>query len=391
VPAPSRRAEAVQLPIIPQVADWIRQHPGTLSLGQGVAGYPPPTEAWLELHRLKDDPSLNRYQPVGGLPELTEALAERWQRRSGRSIGTDRFLMVTAGANAAFLQAILAICDPGEEVILPVPYYFNQEMALGLANVRPVLLPTDARFHPDPERVRAAMTSRTRAVVTVSPNNPTGAVYPESCLRAINELCGERGVFHISDETYEDFVYDGVRHVSSGAFPGAAEHTISLFSFSKAYGFASWRVGYGIFPAILMESLRKIQDTHLICPPVASQLAALGCMKAGETWLAEKVKGLSRVRQNVLAGLEDLRKADVIRLAPADGAFYVLVTIPGGPDSLELTRRLIGEHRVAVIPGTAFGVHDRSCLRLAYGALEPASVPEAVGRFAQGLCHILGR
>ncbi|MCC7374623.1 MAG: pyridoxal phosphate-dependent aminotransferase [Verrucomicrobiales bacterium] len=391
MPAPSRRAEAVQWPIIPQVADWIRQYPGTLSLGQGVAGYAPPTEAWTELQRLKEEPLLNRYQAVGGLPELTEALAERWRGRTGLSIGEDRFVMVTAGANAAFLQAILAICDPGDEVILPVPYYFNQEMALTLANVRPVLVPTDEHRYPDPERIRAAITARTRAVVTVSPNNPTGAVYPEGILRAINGLCGERGLFHISDETYGDFVYDGARHVSPGTFSGAATHTISLFSFSKAYGFASWRVGYGLFPANLLDSLRKIQDTHMICPPVASQLAALGCLRAGEMWLADKVRGLSVVRRQVLAGLEALRNSELIRLAPAEGAFYVLVTVPEGPDTLELTHRLIREHRVAVIPGTAFGCQDECCLRLAYGALEPASVPEAVGRFVSGLSQIMKR
>ncbi|MBL9138989.1 MAG: pyridoxal phosphate-dependent aminotransferase [Verrucomicrobiales bacterium] len=389
MPAPSRRAEAVQLPIIPQVADWIRQHPGTLSLGQGVAGYAPPPQAWTELLRLREQPALHRYQPVGGLPELTQALAERWLRRSGVALGDERCLMVTAGANAAFLQAILAICDPGDEVILPVPYYFNQEMALALANVRPVLVPTDAQYHPDLDRLRAAVTARTRAVVTVSPNNPTGAVYPERCLRAINQFCGEQGLFHLSDETYEDFVYDGARHFSPGSFAGAAPHTISLYSFSKAYGFASWRVGYGLFPANLLESLRKIQDTHMICPPVASQLAALGCLQAGEAWLKEKVAGLSVVRRHVLAGLEDLRKAELIRSAPAEGAFYVLVTLPRGGDALELTHQLIREHRVAVIPGTAFGVSDECCLRLAYGALEPASVPEAVGRFVVGLRRIL--
>lgn len=378
------------MPIIPQVADWIRQCPGTLSLGQGVAGYAPPPQAWSEWERMVSQPWLHRYQPVGGLPELVDNLQGRLRSRYGFSWDSSRFLMVTAGANAAFLQVVLAICDPGDEVILPVPCYFNQEMALTVANVRPVLVPTDDRFHPDPDRIRAAITSRTRAVVTVSPNNPTGAVYSMEVVRAIHDLCAERGLFHISDETYEDFVYEGARHVSPGAFPGAADHTISLFSFSKAYGFASWRIGYGVFPARLLESMRKIQDTNLICPPVASQLAALGCLRAGEGWVAERVADLAMVRNRVLSGLRELERDGSARLAPADGAFYVWMTLPRAGDALSITRRLIEEHRVAVIPGTAFGVAAPCCLRVAYGALETSTAQEAVERLVVGLRRMVG-
>jgi len=231
MPKPSERVTAVQLPIIPQVAEWIRAHPGTLSLGQGVAGYAPPSEAWEEIERLQREPVLNRYQSVDGLPALTEALRIKLAQVNGIDVGAGRALMVTAGANAAFQQAVLAICDPGDEVVLPVPYYFNQEMALALANVRPVLVPLGVGDSLDVEAIERAVTPRTRALVTVSPNNPTGAVYPEAQLRAVQELCARRGLFHISDETYEAFTYGGVRHVSPGSFAGSEAHTISLYSF----------------------------------------------------------------------------------------------------------------------------------------------------------------
>ncbi len=379
----SRRADAIQLPIIPVVADWIRAHPGTLSLGQGVAGYGPPPEAWDEIRRLDREPLLHRYQPVGGLPELVDALQNDLARRLGIRPDPARDLMITAGANAAFLQVILAICDPGDEVILPLPYYFNQEMALAVASVRPVLVPSNAGYLPDVERLGAAVSARTRAIVTVSPNNPSGSVYPPALLRDINSLCGDRGLFHISDETYERFTFDGNSHASPSSLPGAERHTISLFSFSKTYGFASWRVGCAVFPVLLREALRKIQDTHIICPPVISQLAALGCLRAGDAWVAGRIQEVAAIRHEVLHRLREA--ADVLCPGPAEGAFYLLVRIDTALEGTELTRRLIADHLVAVIPGSAFGITEGCTLRVAYGALTPETARAGIARLVEGV------
>lgn len=388
VPRPSRRAESVQNPIIPQVADWIRATPGTISLGQGVAGYGPPHEAWAELERMRRHPSLHRYQSVDGMPELTAALATKLERRNGILLNSTRGLMVTAGANAAFLQVILALCDPGDEVILPLPYYFNQHMALTLAHVRPVVVPTDARHHPDIEAIAAAVTPRTKAIVTVSPNNPTGAVYPGELLRQINELCARSNLVHVSDETYEYFVHGTAKHVSPGGFPNAESHTISLFSFSKAFGFASWRVGYMVYPQVFRESLRKIQDTNIICPPVISQCAALGCLRAGDAWIAARLAEVATTRRCVLETLGTL--GTLATASPADGAFYVLLKINAALDPVAVTHKLIAEHRVAVIPGTAFGLETGCYLRVAYGALTPETAVEGIQRLVNGLRSILG-
>ena len=128
--------------------------------------------------------------------------------------------MVTAGGNQAFLNVVLGILDPGDEVILPVPYYFNHEMAITMANARPVLAPTDSDYQLDLGALRSAITPRTRAIVTVSPNNPSGAVYPEGALRAVNALCAEHGIYHISDEAYEYFTFDDARHFSPASISG---------------------------------------------------------------------------------------------------------------------------------------------------------------------------
>lgn len=318
---------------------------------------------------------------------MRAALTAKLERENGIRVDEAQRVVVTAGGNMAFLNAILAVVDSGDEVILPLPYYFNQEMAVAMAGGRVVTVPTGEDYQLDPERIRLAITSRTRAVVTISPNNPTGAVYPESVLREINEICRDRGIFHISDEAYEYFTYDNASHFSPGSISGSAAHTISLYSLSKAFGFASWRIGYMLIPDQLAVAIGKIQDTVLICPPVVSQFAALGALEAGAEYAREKIATIAVARRAVLAKLEEIRSFCTI--IPTEGAFYLLLRIQTEIGSLELVERLIREHRVAVIPGTTFGLEEGCYLRLSYGALLPAEVEEGVGRLVQGLKQIV--
>lgn len=394
-PAESHRVHAVQAPIIPVIADLIRAHPGTISLGQGVVGYGPPPAAAQAIERFLADPTQHKYQPVAGIAPLLEAIERTIATDNGIHLGatSGTRLMVTAGGNNAFVAAVLAIADPGDEVILPTPYYFNHEMAITLANCRPVLVPTDANHQLDLDALRSAITVRTRAIVTVSPNNPTGAVYPEATLRAVNALCAERGIFHLNDEAYAPFVYDGARHFSPGSIDGSAPHTISLHSLSKSHGFASWRIGWMVFPAELEAALRKIQDTLLICPPVISQFAAIGALGAGPAWVRERIDAIAEVRTLVQRELSTLVADGICDVPPAQGAFYFLLRLREPtrgmpvplPSAFAVAERLIREHRVAVIPGNAFGLERTRCLRIAYAALEKPTVAEGIGRLAQGL------
>jgi aspartate/methionine/tyrosine aminotransferase len=390
--APSRgveasRIRAMQSPIIPIVGSLVRSVPGTISLGQGVVFYGPPPSAVEALSEFFADPVNHRYGPVDGMPALREALAGKLERENGIRIGEGQRVVVTAGGNMAFLNTVLATVNPGDEVILPLPYYFNQEMAVGMVGGRVVTVPTGADYQLDPARIRDAITSRTRAVVTISPNNPTGAVYPEELLREINEICRERGIYHISDEAYEYFTYDDARHFSPGSIEGSGDHTISLFSLSKAYGFASWRIGYMVIPDRLGEAIGKIQDTVLICPPVVSQYAALGALKAGVEYAKEKVGTIAEARRAVLAELREIESFCTV--VPTAGAFYLLLRLHTAIDPLQLVERLVREHRVAVIPGTTFGLDEGCYLRLSYGALRPAEVEEGVGRLVEGLKAIV--
>ncbi|MDA1185295.1 MAG: pyridoxal phosphate-dependent aminotransferase [Acidobacteria bacterium] len=379
----SRRLAVVQTPIIPIVSRWIADTPGTVSLGQGVVSYGPPDEAMVALSRFPASPLDHRYGAVEGEEALVAAITTKLQRENGIDVAQGSRVVVTAGGNIAFMNAILAVTDPGDEVILPVPYYFNHEMAIEMAGARVVPVPTDTQRQLDLDAIAAAITPRTRAVVTVSPNNPTGVVYPESALRAVNTLCRDRGIFHIHDEVYEYFLYAGATHFSPGSIPGASAHTISMYSFSKAYGLASWRMGYMVVPESLWDAVNKIQDTLLVCPPVVSQRVALASMTVGREYCAGHLARLDTMRALMAEALGD--PSVPCDVPSALGAFYYFIRVHTTLDAMTMAERLIREHRVAVIPGSAFGARDGCSLRVSYGALDPETAVEGVGRLVSGI------
>ncbi|HEV8210670.1 MAG TPA: aminotransferase class I/II-fold pyridoxal phosphate-dependent enzyme, partial [Vicinamibacterales bacterium] len=227
----------------------------------------------------------------------------------------------------------------------------------------------------------------TRAIVTVTPNNPSGAVFSEEAVRAVNALCRDRGIYHIADEVYEYFTYGAARHVSAGSLPNADGHTIAMYSLSKAYGFAGWRIGYMTYPEHLADAIAKIQDTILVCPPVASQAAAIAALDAGRAYSEPHVRELAAIRDIVWSRLSAL--APLASVPAADGAFYVLLKVETALDPMTIAERLIREHKVAVVPGTAFGMTDGCYFRVAYGALQKETVTNGIGRLVDGLRAIL--
>ena len=382
------RMQAVQTPIIPTVAALIRNNPGTISLGQGVVSYGPPQEAIDNLGAFFADPENHKYRPVQGIPLLLDALKAKLRSENGIAVDDGSTVVVTAGANLAFANALLAVTDLGDEVILQTPYYFNHDMAIAMAGCRAVPVATDEHYQVRPDAIRAAITPKTRAVVTISPNNPSGAVYGEAALREVNHICSENGLFHINDEAYEYFTYGDARHFSPGSIAGSAGHTISLFSLSKAYGFAIWRIGYMVIPADLFDAVQKIQDTLLICAPVISQYAAVGALRAGRDYCRSKLPSIIAAREHVLEELDGTR--NICTVPAAEGAFYVLLRVATAIDSMVLVERLVREFGVAVIPGTTFGLSEGCYLRVSYGALTEETAAEGVRRLVKGLRSIVG-
>jgi len=397
---PARRLAAVLEPVIPQVGALIATHPGTLSMAQGMVDWGPPS-AVLEavtaaLAGAQADgaaaAALDRYGPLQGDPELLAALRAHLVERHGLDLDGSA-LLVTAGSNMAFQVLMQVLCDPGDEVIVPAPWYFNHVMAVQLAGGVPVL--PDAGLIPDPDLLAEAIGPRSRAIITVSPNNPSGVVIPPERLAAINALCAHHGLLHISDEAYAAFVHGSVPHRSPGATPGASAHTVTLQSFSKAYGMAGWRLGYAALPRPLLAALAKAQDTTLICPPRLTQRAALAALAVGPTWLEARLETLSHRRTQLLQTLEQARRRGLpaTLLREPDGAFYALLRARTPLTGMELVERLIREHGVAALPGESFGLPatgERAVLRLSYGLLAPEPLEEALRRLCAGLAALAG-
>jgi len=378
--------DAVQAPIVPIIGDWIRQTPGTISLGQGVVHYGPPPAAVDIAREALANPDTHTYGDGAGSRALIGAIEDKLRRDNGIEVARGSCVTVTAGANMGFLHAVLAVTEPGDDAILPVPFYFNHEMAIQMAGCTAIPVKTVERYQLDVDAIRRAITPRTRAIVTVSPNNPTGAVYSEESLRQVSRECAERGIYHICDEVYEYFIYGSARHVSPAAFAGAERHTISLYSLSKAYGFAGWRIGYMVYPEALADAVMKVQDTVLVCPPVISQIAAVAAMEVGPAYCRHHVHALAEIRDIVFAELRSLEP--LCTVPTVDGAFYCFLRVNADADPMTVTERLIREHRVAVVPGSAFGSVDGCYFRVAYGALEKDTVAQGIGRLVTGLRRI---
>ncbi len=384
--AASKRIQSVQRPLIPIVGQWIAEHPGTISLAQGVAHYQPP-QTIAEASFLADSAAeLHRYGAAAGQAELLQLLATKLEQENAIDL-KNRVLYCTAGANMAFINAVLAIVDVGEEVILPTPFYFNHEMAIEMAGCNVICVPTKSDYQLDIEAIEKAITPRTRAVVTVSPNNPTGAVYCERVLVELNRLCLERNIYHIHDETYEYFVYGDSRHFSPASCDGSEENTIAIYSMSKAYSMAGWRVGYMVVPAHLDMAIKKVQDTNLICPPIVCQHAARAALHAGKSWCEASKAAIVRNRTIVcdaLAGLDDR-----FRFIEPQGAFYVLLSCTGSLTDVDLVREVIAQYGVATLPGSAFGIKDACVLRISFGGLAEDGVVAGMKRLNKGLSQLV--
>ena len=378
------RIKTVQTPVIPTVGEWVTEHPGTISLGQGVVHYGPPSEIDDGLSDFKSDILHHRYKLVQGIPELLQAIEGKLRRDNGMAIESHERVMVTAGSNMAFMNAIMAIADAGDEIILPKPYYFNHEMAVTMLGVVPRTVEPEANMLPTLASIEKAITRKTRAVVTISPNNPSGMVFPASLLRSINQLCKERDIYHISDETYEYFLFDNEKHFSPGCISGSEDYTFSLFSLSKAYGFASWRIGYMVMPEALMPSIKKIQDTNLICAPAISQFAAVKALHRGKPYCTQHLPSMEAIREQLLDGLSSL--SPFVRIIPSKGAFYILIELDLHEAPIDVVEVLIRKFKIAVIPGSAFGLEKGCYLRIAFGALKNAD--DALERLITGLKSI---
>jgi len=321
-----------------------------INLSQAAPVDPPPEamrEAMAEM--LRSEPDTHLYGPVLGLPALRSEIAWRWSALYGGEIEPDE-VAITAGCNQAFCTAITTLAEPGDAVMLPVPWYFNHKMWLDMAGLDTVPLPCGDGMLPDPEAARALLTPRTRAIVLVTPNNPTGAEYPPELIAAFAALARERGLTLVLDETYRDFRASDERPHDLFADPSWRDTLVHLYSFSKSFHLTGHRTGAMIASAERLAEAEKVLDTVTICPPQLGQKAALWGLRNLSDWLAgERAEILAR-RAAAIAALSALPGWRLLGC----GAYFAYVEHPHPLPSNELAPLLVRDLSLLMLPGTMF-------------------------------------
>jgi aspartate/methionine/tyrosine aminotransferase len=356
-----------------------------ISLGQGIPFFNPPKEAVNAAKKTLAQPVGYQYTPDQGLLELREVIAEKIKREQQVDIHPQKNVMVTSGANQAFMNIVLTLTSPGDEIIFFTPTYFNYVMATQLADCKPVFISTMESFQPDLTFLKEMISKKTKAIVTISPNNPTGAVYSKETLNAINNLCRDHHLYHISDEVYEYFLYDDAIHSCPLGFDHDLSHTISLFSLSKSFSLSGYRIGYIIFPAHLKDNLLKVQDTIGICAPAPMQAAAVNAIPLGAKYCQSFMNTLEKNRLLVKRMLSSI---PFVNLQWTKGAYYFFITVNSSYPSDMIAKRLIEEFGVIVLPGSIFDVQSAS-FRISYGNLSEEEMNVAMKRLINGLQHII--
>ena len=357
-----------------------------INLSQAAPVEPPP-EALVRAmaEAMITDPASHLYGPVLGLPDLRAELAAQWSVGYGGAIRPAQ-VAVTAGCNQAFTAAMSTLAGAGDEVILPLPFYFNHKMWLDMEGVRAVSLPTSDDLLPDPEQAASLITDRTRAIVLISPNNPAGVEYPAPLLRAFYDLARRHGLALILDETYRDF------HSGTGAphdlftDPDWDKTLIHLYSFSKAYRLTGHRVGAIMASETRLAEVEKFLDTVAICPPQVGQIGALWGMRHLGDWLAGE-------RAEILARRDTVRR-EFARLPAWQllgcGAYFAYVRHPFALPSDQVAQRMVGAAALLVLPGTMLGPRidqggtgqAEATLRIAFANADATGLVRVVDRLA---------
>ncbi|MEW5855326.1 MAG: methionine aminotransferase [Myxococcota bacterium] len=328
---------------------------GAVNLGQGFPDFAGP--AFLkEAARAAISADLNQYAPSHGLPVLRSALARTYGPLYGRELDVDREITVTSGGTEAIMVSVLALVNPGDEVILLEPYYDSYPanvLAAGGVPRHVRLREPDWTLNPD--ELRAAITPRTRVIMLNTPHNPTGKVFSRAELELVAQLAREHDLVVISDEVYERLVFPPAEHVPLCTLPGMWERTVTILSAGKTFSVTGWKVGYAVASAALTEALRRVHQFCTFATATPLQAAVAAGLEAGEGYLAEFRAFYTARRDELVTALSDVG----FRVRPPQGTYFVMADYRGlgGEGDLEFCRRLIREVGVAAIPPSAF-FHD---------------------------------
>ncbi len=310
------------------------------------------------------DGGFTKYTPSSGIPDLRQAITDKFLNDNKVTYKPNQ-IIVSNGAKHSCFNAILATCQPGDEVIIPAPYWLSYPEMVRLAGADPVFVQTKEEngWKMTAEEFQDAMTPRTKMVIINSPGNPTGSVYTRAELEAIVEVASEEEILILSDEIYEKLTYDGAEHVSVASLsPEAYDITITVNGLSKAYAMTGWRLGYLGAPELIAKAIDAIQSHSTSNPCSFAQQGGIAALKGDQTPVEDMRAEFDLRRQYMVNRLQSIQRVSVVN---PRGAFYVLVNISQlGLSSTNFADRLLSKHHVAVVPGIAFG--DDRTMRLSY-------------------------
>jgi aspartate aminotransferase len=359
-----------------------------IGFGAGEPDFPTPAHIVAAAQRAAEDPATHRYTPAAGLPALRQAIADKTKRDSGLSVAADQVVVANGGKHALY-NVFMALIDPGDEVLIPAPYWVSYPEQVKLAGGEPVAVPTTKAtgFRATVDQLESHRTPATKALVFVSPSNPTGTVYPANEIAEIGRWAAEHGIWVVTDEIYEHLVYGDASFSSLPVVaPEAADRVIVVNGVAKTYAMTGWRVGWSISSIELAKGMNKLQSqsTSNVCN--VAQIAAVEALGGPQDTVADMRAAFDRRRKLAVARLSAIDGIDVVE---PEGAFYVFPSFEGVlgrqiagrvvHSTLELAEVLLEQAKVAVVPGEAFG--SPGYARLSY-ALSDADIEEGIDRIA---------
>jgi aspartate/methionine/tyrosine aminotransferase len=375
---------ATASPAILESRGWLKAYDGSkgpaIDLSQAAPPYAPPPELLARLAAAAQSPAIALYGAVPGDYDLRQAYAAHVSDLYTAEISPDQ-VSITAGCNQAFVIATMLVGAAGEAIVLPSPWYFNHKMTLDMLGLEARILPctADDGFIPDPEKAAALLDAKVRAIVLVTPNNPTGTIYPRSTIEAFARLCRDNGIWLIVDETYRDFLPEHATRPHA-IFGDAAlrDNVIGLYSFSKSFALPGHRLGAMIFPAAFGAQILKIQDCLQICPARAGQAAVTWALEALGEWREGNRRRFGEQAKQFRSALAEVPDWRIDSL----GAFFAYLRHPfRGTTAEHVARRLATEKGLLIIPGSYFGPGQDAHLRVSFGNLTAASLDQLPERF----------
>jgi len=321
-----------------------------INLAQGFPDFPcPPELKAAACEAVQDD--VNQYAITWGAQNLRTALAKKVKQYNRMNFDPESEITVTCGSTEAMMASMLAVIQPGDEVVVPEPFYENYGPDAQISGAIPRFVPLADDLSIDEEAWMSGFSKKTRAIILNTPNNPTGKVFSEKELRFIADLCTDYNAVAITDEIYEHIIYDGKKHISIGSLDGMHDRTITIGSFSKTYSVTGWRVGYALASADITERIRKIHDFLTVGAPAPLQQACMAALLLPESYYRNLAREYDRKRMILFEGL---RHAGFRCQAP-EGAYYIFTDISGsGMKDTEFARFLVEKIGVAAVPGSSF-------------------------------------